>query len=56
MSHLDCLFDTPVFRPSLFQKKSEIPKATANRILNQLKEANIISVLEEAQGRSLFLW
>jgi len=48
---LDCLFDTPVFRPSLFQKKSEIPKATANRILNQLKEAHIISVLEEAKGR-----
>jgi Fic family protein len=48
---LDCLFDLPVFRSSIFQEKSRIPKPSAHRILSQLKDAKIISLLEEAKGR-----
>jgi Fic family protein len=48
---LDWLFDFPIFRSSMFQQKSKIPKPSANRILSQLRKANIISLLEEAKGR-----
>lgn len=48
---LDCLFDLPIFRSSVFEQKSRIPKPSAHRILSQLKDAKIISLLEEAKGR-----
>lgn len=46
----DALFKTPIFVPSEFYEQSMIPKKTANRILQQLREQEIIAVLEEGSG------
>ena len=48
---LDCLFHMPIFSSSDFQRKSNIPKPSANRILNQLKDAKIVDIIEEGKGR-----
>ena len=48
---VDALFKTPVFSSSEFYEQSMIPKRTANRILQQLREQEIIAVLEEGGGR-----
>jgi Fic family protein len=53
---LDCLFDLPFFRASTFQAKSGIPKASVIRLLGQLKEGGIISVIEQAKGRKSALY
>lgn len=47
---IDCLFDFPIFQSQQFQEKTGIPKASANRILGQLRDAGILTVLEEAKG------
>jgi len=48
---IDAIFGTPVFIPSEFHEQTGIPKKTANRILQQLREHDIIAVLEEGGGR-----
>lgn len=48
---LDNLFDMPVFSSSDFIKNSNIPKASAKRILNRLEESDIIDLLAEGAGR-----
>ena len=47
---LDTLFGDPVFSTTDFMRRSGIPKASAVRILNSLKERNIISILQEGKG------
>lgn len=53
---LDFLFNTPMFRSSTFQQRSQIPKPSANRILHQLKKAEIITPRVEAKGRKAALF
>lgn len=48
---LDCLFHMPVFSTSNFLKFSDIPRASANRILTQLAEQGIIKIMEPGKGR-----
>ena len=48
---LDNLFDMPVFSSTDFIKNSNIPKASAKRILNRLEESDIIDLLAEGAGR-----
>lgn len=48
---LDWIFKRPVFRSSTFIKHSKIPKPTAQRILNVLKENKILVTLEGSSGR-----
>ncbi len=47
---LDFLFAKPVFRSSDFAAESRIPKATANRILQQLEEAKVIFLVSKGKG------
>lgn len=51
MQVIDSLFKSPIFSSSFFRQKSRIPRASAIRILNQLKNNNIISILEEPKGK-----
>ncbi|MDD3856730.1 MAG: Fic/DOC family N-terminal domain-containing protein [Methanoculleus sp.] len=48
---IDALFKTPVFVPSEFYEQTGIPKKTANRLLQQLREQDIITALTEGGGR-----
>lgn len=48
---IDALFGTPIFIPSEFYEQTGIPKKTANRLLQQLRERDIIAVLAEGGGR-----
>lgn len=48
---LDCLFNMPIVNSSNFIKHSKIPKPSASRILSQLKEADIIDILQSGKGR-----
>jgi len=48
---IDALFRTPIFTPSEFYDQTGIPKKTANRILQQLREQEIITILAEGSGR-----
>jgi transcription initiation factor IIE alpha subunit len=48
---IDALFRTPIFTPSEFYDQTGIPKKTANRILQQLREEEIITILAEGSGR-----
>jgi len=48
---IDALFGAPVFSSAEFYEQTGIPKKTANRILQQLREQEIIAVLEEGGGR-----
>jgi len=49
---LDFLFRVPIFSTNLFYRRSRIPKASAIRIIEKLREAKIVSVLQEAKGRT----
>ena len=48
---IDALFKVPVFIPSEFYEQTGIPKKTANRLLQQLREQDIITALTEGGGR-----
>ncbi len=48
---IDALFKAPVFIPSEFYEQTGIPKKTANRLLQQLREQDIITALTEGGGR-----
>ncbi len=48
---IDALFATPIFIPSEFYEQTGIPKKTANRLLQQLREQEIITVIAEGGGR-----
>jgi Fic family protein len=48
---IDYLFSFPVFQSAHFQQETAIPKASANRLLNQLLEAGVIRLLEQSKGR-----
>ncbi len=51
MQALDFIFKRPVFQASDFVKQSEIPEATAKRIIRLLRERKLLSVWREASGR-----
>jgi Fic family protein len=48
---IDAMFDQPVFNTTDFIKRSGIPRDSAFRILNALREKEIIRALREAKGR-----
>jgi len=48
---IDAIFRTPIFTSPEFQQHSAIPRKTADRILGQLNEAQIVEVLAEKEGR-----
>lgn len=48
---LDCLFTVPVFTTADFRKHSNIPKASASRIISTLREEEVIKTIEESRGR-----
>ena len=48
---LDTLFDRPVFKTTDFPTRSRIPRASAMRILNSLKDNNILVALRSGKGR-----
>ncbi len=48
---LDTLFIKPIFNSSDFIQYSEIPKASAMRLLHELKKKGILIELREAKGR-----
>lgn len=48
---LDTLFDQPIFSTTDFVEKLGIPKRSAIRILERLKEENIIETIQEGRGR-----
>lgn len=48
---LDTIFERPIFFATEFSKRSGIQRASATRILNALKEQDILIVLREASGR-----
>lgn len=50
---LDALFETPVFSPTLFEKRPGFPSKQATMgMLGKLKQAGILTVLREASGRT----
>lgn len=48
---LDALFDRPIFITTDFIIRSRIPKASTLRILNSLKDNNILVQLRSGRGR-----
>lgn len=48
---LDTLFNRPVFKTTDFTQSSQIPRASAMRILNSFKQHNILFPLREGKGR-----
>jgi transcription initiation factor IIE alpha subunit len=48
---LDTLFTRPVFSSTDFVRRSQIPKASAARILTVLHEARVLRTLQEGSGR-----
>lgn len=48
---IDAIFRTPIFTSSEFYQNSTIPRKTAERILTQLSEADIVEVIAEKEGR-----
>jgi Fic family protein len=48
---IDAIFSRPIFRPADFIGYSNIPKDSAQRILRELKNARVLEVLRERQGR-----
>ena len=48
---LDMLFEKPIFTTTQFIARSEIPKASAMRMLAKLKEEDILLEIREAKGR-----
>ena len=53
---LDYIFTNPVFRNNKFTNNSGIPKTTAKRFTRMLLEKNLITILEEASGRTPALY
>lgn len=49
---IDTIFKAPIFNTNDFVEHSKIPKPSAFRILNSLRENGIISALQEARGRT----
>lgn len=49
---IDYIFSTPIFTSTDFVKGTQIPKASASRILNQLSENKILTLLRQGKGRS----
>jgi hypothetical protein len=47
---VDFLFQKPIFRGSAFTSEAGIPKTTAKRILNELRDNGLFRVLKEAEG------
>jgi len=47
---LDALFGSPIFSTTAFTRRSGVPKASAVRILNELREREVISILREGKG------
>jgi Fic family protein len=47
---LDFIFNVPIFQRTQFIKSADIPESTARRLLNELTEAEIVNVMEEASG------
>ena len=48
---LDAIFERPIFSTTEFAKSSGIPKASALRILGELKEGDILEIIREGKGR-----
>lgn len=48
---LDFLFQTPVFASTTFVKQSGIPKPTATRLLNLLRELSVLTSIRKGKGR-----
>lgn len=48
---LDWIFERPIFKSSDFIRAASIPRPTAQRILNVLKNESILKTLEESSGR-----
>jgi len=48
---IDALFSQPIFRSSDFIESSGIPRDSGLRIINMLKEKDILAVIREARGR-----
>ena len=48
---IDAIFSRPIFRLVDFIEYSEIPTRSAQRILEQLKNAGVLEVLRERIGR-----
>ena len=48
---IDTIFSRPIFNSNDFARKSEIPMVSVKRILRELKEYSILSVLREGKGR-----
>ncbi len=48
---LDWIFNRPIFKSSDFVRETNIPDPTAKRILNVLKNENILNTLHEGSGR-----
>ena len=48
---MDFLFQSPVFSAPMFLRHAGIPKPTASRILNVLRDANILATISEGRGR-----
>ncbi len=48
---VDFIFQEPVFNAPSFTENSKIPKPTANRILNVLREQGILRTLRKGKGR-----
>lgn len=49
---LDTLFQMPVFTTTDFTKFSDIPKASASRLLNELAHNEVVRLLKEGRGRT----
>lgn len=49
---LDFIFSHPIFKGSNFVRETEIPKATASRLLNSLVEGGILKPVREKTGRA----
>ncbi len=47
---LDTLFELPIFSTTEFIKRSSIPKASAMRILSELRKQGVIEVMHEGRG------
>jgi DNA-binding transcriptional ArsR family regulator len=48
---IDFIFRNPIFPSTLFTKNSDIPKPTATRLLNVMREAGLLSTITEGKGR-----
>jgi Fic family protein len=48
---LDWIFERPIFKSSDFVTASPIPKPTAGRILNVLKQEGVLKEIEKGSGR-----